>query len=115
MFNHGLSSLLNKNMAEVKTLNECNYKLTIALSTEPLTIASELLAKNLIPVGIMDEMHLFTFTDRQKASKLVTAVRNAVELNPENYKVFVDVLEKEPWCRDIVTILTATYQNRKLD
>ena len=101
-------------MAEVKTLNECNPELTTALSLEPLTIASELFAWNLIPSSIMDEMLLPAVTSEQKASKLVTAVRSTVEINPGNYKVFVDVLEKEPSCKDIVQILAAAYQRSKL-
>ena len=101
-------------MAEVKTLNECYPKLTTALSLEPLTIASELFAQNLIPSSMMDEMLLPVVTSKQKASKLVTAVRSAVEINPGNYKVFVDVLEKEPSRKDIVKILAAAYQRSKL-
>ena len=100
-------------MAEVKTLNDCNDKLISALSLEPSNIASELLAKRLIPPRIMDEMQVLGIADRQKASQLVTAVRSAVELNPQNYHVFISVLNNGPSRKDIVKILAASYQSSK--
>ena len=100
-------------MAEVKTLNDCNDKLITALSLEPSNIASELLAKSLIPSTIMEEMQVLGITDRKKASQLVTAVRSAVEINPQNYRVFISVLKNEPSRQDMVKILTASYQSSK--
>lgn len=96
--------------AEVKTLNECNDKLVTALTLEPSSIASELLAKYLIPLSVMEEMQVLGVTDRQKAIKLVSAVITAVRLNPQKYHVLIGVLNNDPSRNDIVKILTTAYQ-----
>ena len=100
-------------MAEVKTLNDSNDKLITALSLEPSNIASELLAKSVIPSSVVDQMQVLGIADRQKASKLVTAVRSAVEINPQNYHIFIEVLKNEPSRKNIVEILTVSYQSSK--
>lgn len=58
-------------------------------------------------------MRVLGVTDREKASELVTAVMSAVELNSQNYHVFVGVLKRGPSRKDIVDILTAAYQKSK--
>lgn len=99
--------------AELKTLIECSDKLITALSLEPLYIATELFARGIISQIIMDKMLVLGITDRQKAVELVTVVRNAVELNSQNFHTFVEILKYEVSRKDIVDILTAAYQHSK--
>lgn len=101
-------------MAEIRTLTECNDQLIVALSGNPLETAGALLARGLITSNVQSEMLLPT-TGKTKATKLIMAVRNIVQINPNKYHEFVNVLRNEPTNEDIVNILNSTYEkNRKM-
>ena len=84
-----------------------NDKLITALSADPLGIAGILLAKGLIPEHIEAQMRHCS-TAREKATILVTVVRQRIEIAPKRFHEFLDVLSKQAWTRDILKVLQSS-------
>ena len=82
----------------------CNDKLITALSADPQGIAGVLLAKGLIPENTEAQVRLCS-TPREKATILVTTVRQRIELAPKRFQEFLDILSKQEWTKDIFEIL----------
>ena len=81
---------------EYKTLLVCYDKLVTALKSDPLGIATELIAVNLIPP--LD-------VKKTDAPELARLLLNKVQLVPEHYHDIVEVFSKHRWLEDIVAIL----------
>ena len=81
---------------EYKTLLACYDKLVTALKSDPLGIATELIAVDLIPPLDVKK------TDAQELARLLL---NKVELVPERYHDIVEAFSRHRWLKDIVTIL----------
>ena len=71
----------------------CNDKLVKALSLDPQGVAEILLAKGLIPENVEAQMQQCS-TPREKATILVTTVRQRVEIAPKRFDEFIDILSK---------------------
>ena len=99
-------------MAGIETMTDCNDKLVIALSGDPLGTATVLLAKRFIDENIEARMLLPSLTGRDKAVELVSAVRNTIKNTPERFHEFVDILNQTPSNKDIVKILLTTYASK---
>ena len=82
----------------------CNDKLTTALSADPQGIAGILLAKGLIPENTEAQVRQCS-TPREKATILVTTVRQRIEIAPKRFQEFLDILSKQEWTKDIFEIL----------
>ena len=96
---------------EYSTILNCNRKLEIALKSDR-DIALFLLQQGFITQERYDEINnpKSNLTDDAKASMLVTAIRDRVELNPRNYHKVVDHL-RQNMIRygDIIEILDQQY------
>ena len=77
-----------------------NDKLVTALSLDPQGIASILLAKGLISEHTEAEMQQSS-TSSEKATILVTAVRQVIKISPRQFHVFLDILSEQVWMKDI--------------
>ena len=96
---------------EYSTIVKCRRKLEIALESDR-DIAQFLLQQGFITQERYDEVinPKSNLTDADKASMLVTAIRNRVELNPRNYHKVVDHLRQNIIrYGDIVEILDQQY------
>ena len=82
----------------------CNDKLITALSLDPQGIAEVLLAKGLIPENTEAQVRQCS-TPRGKATILVTAIRQRIEVAPKRFQEFLDILSKQEWTKDIFEIL----------
>ena len=100
-----ISSVLTNEPLQVMV--RCNDKLITALSLDPQGIAGVLLAKGLIPENTEAQMHQHS-TPREKATILVTAVRQRIEVSPKRFHDFLDILTKEEWTKDILEILRSS-------
>ena len=93
-----------------------NDKLITALSTDPLGIAGISLAKGLIPEHTEAQMHQRS-TPREKATILVTAIRQRIEISPKRFHEFLNILSEQAWTEDIVEVLQSCispeYSRRK--
>ena len=81
---------------EYKTVLACYDRLVTALKSDPVGIATELMADSLIPPLDVKK------TDAQELARLLL---NKVELVPERYHDIVEVFSRHGWLKDIVAIL----------
>ena len=96
---------------EHSTIVKCNRELEIAFKSDR-DIAQFLLQQGFITQERYDEVDnpKSNLTDAQKASMLVTAIRDRVELNPRNYHKMVNHLHKNIIrYGDIIEILEKEY------
>ena len=97
---------------EYSTIVKCSRDLEIVLEESNKDIAKFLFQQGFISKERHDEVinpkSLLTGAD--KASMLVTTIRNRVELNPRNYHKVVDYMRQNIIFRDVVAILDAEYQ-----
>ena len=52
-------------------------------------------------------------TPREKATILVTTVRQRVEIAPKRFDEFVDILSKQEWTKDIVEVLQSCISQKQ--
>ena len=78
-----------------------NDKLITALSLDPQGISRILLAKGLIPEHTEAQMQQSS-TSCEKATILVTTVRQVVKISPKQFHAFLDILSKQAWMKDIM-------------
>ena len=81
-----------------------NDKLITALSLDPQGISSVLLAKGLIPEHTEAQMQQST-TPYEKATILVSTVRQVVKIAPKQFHVFLDILSYQAWTKNIMEVL----------
>lgn len=107
---HPLANTMLERSPEFTTILECGMQLKTALSLDPGSIATLLLAKGFISVGVESEMRNTTYINSHKANILVEAVRNKIKLNKNKFKEFLDILQKLRWTKDIEKILLEKYK-----
>ena len=76
-----------------------NDKLVTALSLDPQGISRILLAKGLIPEHTEAQMQQSS-TSCEKATILVSTVRQLVKISPKQFHVFLDILSQQAWMKD---------------
>ena len=91
----------------------CNDKLITALSLDPQGIAEVLLAKGLIPENTEAQVRQCS-TSREKATILVTTVRQRIEIAPKRFQEFFDILSKQEWTKDIMKVLQSCISPKQL-
>lgn len=65
------------------------------------TVSNKLFSKGLISDNVLGLIITGQDSDRKKASKVLHIVRNAIKVNPEKLKVFVDILKEERSLKDL--------------
>lgn len=86
---------------EYRTLLASTDKMTLEISADPLTVASKLMAKGLIPPASLSTAHLQAKEKELKASELVQQVCNKVYSFPECFDLFLDVLNEMSWLQGL--------------
>ena len=82
----------------------------IALSNEPLGITGILLSKGFISDEILSKMLVVSYTQIEKATILIEAVRDKVKLAPSKFTEFLDILSEMTCAKEVVKSLHSTYQ-----
>ena len=95
---------------EVRSIVIQTPDLMIALSNEPLSVAGILLGKGFISSEIMSKMLVISYTPREKATILIEAVRNKVELAPSKFPELLEILSEVTCAKEVVESLRSTYQ-----
>ena len=90
----------------------CNDTLATTLSLEPLSIATALVAKGIIPENTEAETRNPFYTPLQKASILLAAVRSKVKTSPRSLHEFIKILSQQPWSRDAAEALQASFLSK---
>ena len=96
---------------EVKSILMRTHDLMIALSNEPLGVAGLLLSKGFISGEIMSKTLVVSYTPTEKATILIEAVRNKIELAPLKFPEFLEILSEVTCAKEVVESLRSTYQS----
>ena len=96
---------------EVKAITMLTHDLMLALSNEPLGVAGLLLSKGFISGEIMSKMLVVSYTPTEKATILIEATRNKVELAPSRFEELLDILSEQVCAKEVVEGLRSTYQS----
>ena len=91
-------------------MNAHSQELTTSLSTDTAWVARALVGKNFIQNEVLLEM-LSDDTPTGKAAILVEAVRNEIEIVPEMFTEFLEILSEQSWAKEVVESLRSTYQS----
>lgn len=67
----------------------------------PEVVADELFAKGSIEFGIKEKVHLHTLTTSEKSEILLGAVWHKIIVDPNEFHVFISILQKEPTTKNI--------------
>ena len=99
----GVSTVSSTASDPHQVMLHCNDKLITALSIDPQGIAEVLLTKGLIPENTEAQVRQCS-TPREKATILVTTIRQRIEVAPKRFQEFLDILSKQEWTKDILEI-----------
>jgi hypothetical protein len=83
----------------------------LALSNEPLSVAGILRGKGFISGEIMSKMLVVSYTPIEKATILIEAVRNKIELAPSKFTELLEILSEVKCAKEVVESLRSTYQS----
>ena len=79
------------------------------MSKEPVGVARILLGKGFISGEIMSKVELDTPTE--KATILIEAVKNKIELAPSKFTELLEILSEVACAKEVVESLRSTYQS----
>ena len=96
---------------EINAITIRTHDLMLALSNEPLGVAGMLLSKGFISGEIMSKMLVVSYTPTEKATILIEAVRNKIELAPSKFTELLDILSEAVCAKEVVESLRSTYQS----
>ena len=94
---------------EYQTLVRCTDTLTLAISADPLRVASKLLEVNLISLAQLRAVQQPTRDSHLKASELVTHMLEQVNLCPDKFDLFVKILNEVPCLQNTAKLLRETH------
>ena len=109
----GISTVSSTTNDPHQVMLRCNDKLITALSADPQGIAGILLAKGLIPENTEAQVRQCS-TPREKATILVTTVRQRIEIAPKRFQEFLDILSKQEWTKDIMKVLQSCISPKQI-
>ena len=96
---------------EVRSILVRTHDLMTALSNEPLGVAGILLGKGFISSEIMSKMLVVSYTPTEKATILIEAVRNKMEVAPTKFTELLEILSEHICAKEVVESLRSTYQS----
>ena len=93
-----------------KAMLTCHDKLVTALATDYLTIAGALLAHGFVSEEVSAKMLLPSSTPNEKATVIVTAVRERIKIAPQHFMELVKIFSEHTSTKCVVSLLQSTYQ-----
>ena len=96
---------------ELKAITILTHDLVLALSHEPVGVAGILLGKGFISAEIMSKVLVTSHTSTEKATILIEAVRNEIELAPLKFTELLEILSEVECAKEVVESLHSTYQS----
>ena len=103
--------MASNSLPEVKAITIRTHDLMLALSNEPVGVAGMLLSKGFISNEVMSKMLVVSYTPTEKATILVEAVRNNIELTPSKFTELLESLSEMACAKEVVERLRSTYQS----
>ena len=98
---------------EYLALLKCKVELTSEISADPLSVATALVAKGLIPESVHTSMLNLTKENNVKASELISQVTNKVRTFPVAFDEFLKVLSSFIWLKNILDLITEVHDKLK--
>ena len=99
-----IASAVDSSEPAYKAMIHAHDKLVTAISTDTITISGVLLAKEFIPSEISNKM-LLPFTEREKATILVNAITDKINIAPKRFDELVKIISEQTCTKDIVNSL----------
>ena len=96
---------------EVRSIVARTHDLMIALSNEPMGVAGMLVSKELITNETVLKMLVVSYTPTEKATILINAGRNKIELAPSKFTELLEILQEVICAQEVVESLRFTYQS----
>ena len=91
-------------MPKESSIFQAHYStLVTRISSCPLTVANELFSKKMISDEFLNQVLANQGTEQEKASKLLLYMKKIIDGTPSKLTDFIEVLQGEPTCDDIVT------------
>ena len=88
---------------EYETMCECCSKLVTLIQQSPSTIGNALFARNFLAPNVRNFVNDRMVSETEKTQRLVVTMTDRIQLFPDSFNDFIDVLEKEgPWTSDMV-------------
>ncbi len=99
--------------AEYRALLRATDKMTSEIAADPLTVASKLMANDLIPPVALGSAQLQAKEKELKASELVKHICSKVDNFPENFDVFLGVLDEFTWLQQLAKWIREEFKKLK--
>ena len=93
-----------------KAMLACHDKLVTALATDYLSIAGVLLAHGFVSEEVFAKMLLPSLTPTEKATVVVTAVRERIKNAPQNFPEVVKIFSEHTSTTCVVNLLQSSYR-----
>ena len=97
---------------EVKSIIIRTPELATAISSDPLAISHVLSSRELISIEILSKMVLHSYTPAEKATIVIEAVRNSIEIAPTKFEDFLQILSEQTMTKSVVDGLRSTHQSK---
>ena len=98
---------------EYLALLKCKVELASEISADPLSVATALVVKGLIPESLHRSVESQTKDDEMKATELISKVTNKIKTYPARFAEFLEVLQSSKWLEDVLKTLIAAYDELK--
>ena len=105
----GKEAIENKGHTAMIQLHE---KLVTAISTDVVNVAGILLSKEFISEEVEEKARLPSSTPKERATLLVTALRNKIKVTPECFEELMEIFSKEISTKEIVKKLQIVDQGK---
>ena len=100
----------SESSVEYKALDRFIHKLTIAFKASHLEIATELVAKGIVPQVVLDKALATGVDDGTKATRIVKTLLDQVQVCPEKYHDFMALSSfNDPSFRSLRDEITVVY------
>ena len=96
---------------EVNSIIIRTPELATAISSDPLAISHVLLSKGLISTETLSKMLVPSYTPAEKATIVVEAVRNSIQIAPTKFEEFLQILSEQT-TKSVVDGLRSTHQSK---
>ena len=97
---------------EIKAITNRTRDLMLALSSDPVGVAGILVSKEFVSEETMSKVLVVSYTPTEKATILIEAVRNKIELAPSKFTELLDILSEVACAKEVVESLRSTYQSK---
>ena len=109
------ASVVDSSEPAYKAMIHSHDKLVTAISTDIITMSGVLLAKEFIPFEMSSKMLLPNFTEREKATILVNAVTDRINVAPKLFDELVKIFSEQICTKDIIDSLLSQVRHEQDD